>query len=72
MLRGACLAYHRDPAAEDAGLVDGIIDLSAAHTVHECEVARNYGFVIMVSNNFNTLVENIQYYYYYILSLENI
>lgn len=48
MLRGACLAYHRDPAAEDAGLVDGIIDLSAAHTVHECEVARNYGFVIMV------------------------
>lgn len=42
--------FYRDPSAEDNGILDGIIDLSVAKSLEECEVARNYGFMIMVSN----------------------
>lgn len=41
--------FYRDPSAEDNGILDGIIDLSVAKSIEECEVARNYGFMIMVS-----------------------
>ncbi|XP_071518225.1 uncharacterized protein osp isoform X4 [Panulirus ornatus] len=47
VLRGTGLMFYRDPSAEDNGILDGIIDLSVAKSIEECEVARNYGFVIM-------------------------
>jgi len=42
--------YYRDPSAEDNGILDGIIDLSLVQRIDEVEVARNYGFEIMVSD----------------------
>ncbi|XP_069940123.1 uncharacterized protein osp isoform X20 [Cherax quadricarinatus] len=47
VLRGTGLMFYRDPSAEDNGILDGIIDLSVAKSIEECEVARNYGFTIM-------------------------
>ncbi|XP_042229657.1 protein MLP1 homolog [Homarus americanus] len=47
VLRGTGLMFYRDPSAEDNGILDGIIDLSVAKSIEECEVARNYGFMIM-------------------------
>ncbi|XP_069160584.1 protein outspread-like isoform X15 [Procambarus clarkii] len=47
VLRGTGLMFYRDPSAEDNGILDGIIDLSVAKSIEECDVARNYGFMIM-------------------------
>ncbi|XP_022184758.2 protein outspread isoform X2 [Nilaparvata lugens] len=47
VLRGAALLYYRDPAAEDQGILDGVIDLSGVSSVTEVQVARNYGFQTM-------------------------
>ncbi|XP_075221096.1 myosin phosphatase Rho interacting protein outspread isoform X3 [Lycorma delicatula] len=47
VLRGAALLYYRDPAAEDQGILDGVIDLSGVSSVSEVQVARNYGFQTM-------------------------
>ncbi|XP_065217699.1 protein outspread isoform X2 [Planococcus citri] len=46
VLRGVALLYYRDPAAEDQGILDGVIDLSVMSTITEVQVARNYGFQI--------------------------
>jgi hypothetical protein len=50
--------YYRDPAAEDKGILDGVIDLNGVNSVSEVQVARNYGF--------QTLVSVLSYNYYYI------
>lgn len=42
--------FYRDPTAEDNGILDGIIDLSVAKSIEECDVARNYGFMILVGD----------------------
>ncbi|XP_066967927.1 uncharacterized protein osp isoform X33 [Macrobrachium rosenbergii] len=47
VLRGSGLTFYRDPSAEDNGILDGIIDLGVAKSIEECEVGRNYGFMIM-------------------------
>ncbi|XP_069990120.1 putative leucine-rich repeat-containing protein DDB_G0290503 isoform X17 [Penaeus vannamei] len=47
VLRGTGLMFYRDPTAEDNGILDGIIDLSVAKSIEECDVARNYGFMIL-------------------------
>lgn len=43
--------FYRDPTAEDNGILDGIIDLSVAKSIEECDVARNYGFMILVGES---------------------
>lgn len=42
--------YYRDPTSEDKGLLDGVVDLSAVSSIGEVQVARNYGFQMMVSS----------------------
>jgi hypothetical protein len=41
--------FYRDPGAEDNGILDGVIDLGMVRRVAELQVARNYGFEIVVS-----------------------
>jgi myosin phosphatase Rho-interacting protein len=48
VLRGSALMYYRDPSAEDNGILDGVIDLGMVQKVTEIQVARNYGFEIVV------------------------
>jgi myosin phosphatase Rho-interacting protein len=47
-LRGSALMYYRDPSAEDNSVLDGVIDLGMVQKVTEIQVARNYGFEIVV------------------------
>lgn len=51
VLRGSALMYYRDPSAEDNGILDGVIDLGMVQKVTEIQVARNYGFEIVVGLN---------------------
>ena len=52
MLHGSGLRFYRDPSAEDNGILDGIIDLGMVKAIEECEVTRNYGFMIKVCHLF--------------------
>ncbi|XP_037069665.1 plectin-like [Pollicipes pollicipes] len=46
VLRGPSLTLYRDTAAEDNNVMDGVIDLSRAQRVEECDTDKNYGFQI--------------------------
>ncbi|XP_037069670.1 protein outspread-like [Pollicipes pollicipes] len=46
VLRGPTLTLYRDTAAEDNNVMDGVIDLSRAQRVEECDTDKNYGFQI--------------------------
>jgi hypothetical protein len=60
VLRGAALMYYRDPAAEDKGILDGVIDLNGVNSISEVQVARNYGFQTLVSCLFLIFVSVLQ------------
>ena len=49
VLAGASLRYYADAKAEEAGQLDGRIDLTSCYEVAEVATHRNYGFKVKVS-----------------------
>lgn len=51
VLQNSSLAYYQDPAAEESGVLDGVLDIGSIKSVVETDSDRNYAFTITMSDD---------------------
>jgi myosin phosphatase Rho-interacting protein len=49
-LKGGGLFYYRDPAAEERGVLDGVLDVNSITSIKETTTNRNHAFQLTVIN----------------------
>lgn len=48
VLRNSALTYYSDPIAEDAGILDGVVDLRKVKSVSEVQSSSGHTFCVLV------------------------
>ena len=54
-LKGGGLFYYRDPAAEEKGVLDGVLDVNSITSIQDVNSNKNHAFQLTVSFNLRNL-----------------
>ena len=55
-LKGGGLFYYRDPASEERGVLDGVLDVNSITSIQDVTSNRNHAFQLTVRNSFCLLI----------------
>jgi hypothetical protein len=66
-LKGGGLFYYRDPAAEERGVFDGVLDVNSITSIKETTTNRNHSFQLTVINVFNVFLLIISLFFSHLL-----